>query len=129
MIYIQYLLKPSENFVDKSKIIIVREKLCESLAIDLALDQFVCAEKIKEMAFAGPCFHRVSLDGKTIRKMDEVNISFIGFPVSAGTHQLEMHYKSPGLEKGIIVSIAGLVILLCLAAGRRLLARSRRKKH
>ena len=64
MIYIQYLLKPSENFVDKSKIIIVREKLCESLAIDLALDKFVCAEKIKEMAFAGPCFHRVSLDGK-----------------------------------------------------------------
>ena len=87
------------------------------------------ADSMVYMSILGTPGWSVSLDGKTIRKMDEVNISFIGFPVSAGTHQLEMHYKSPGLEKGIIVSIAGLVILLCLAAGRRLLARSRRKKH
>ncbi len=71
----------------------------------------------------------VSLDGNQVKKLDNVNISFIGFPVSAGTHKLEMHYTSPGLEKGIIVSVAGLVILLILAAAGLIMRRRRSRKE
>ncbi len=81
------------------------------------------------MSILGTPGWNVFLDGKQVKKLDDVNISFIGFPVTAGSHQLEMHYKSPGLEKGILVSAAGLLILLILATGRliQVLRHKRRK--
>ena len=82
------------------------------------------------MSILGTPGWNVRLDGKQVKKLDNVNISFIGFPVSAGTHKLEMHYTSPGLEKGTLISVAGLVILLILAAVRLIIVwrRSRKKQ-
>ncbi|MDR9831596.1 YfhO family protein, partial [Vibrio sp. FNV 38] len=80
------------------------------------------------MSILGTPGWNVSLDGKQVKKLDNVNISFIGFPVSAGTHKLEMHYTSPGLEKGILVSLIGLAIFLCLAAGHLIRSLLRKRK-
>lgn len=87
------------------------------------------ADSMVYMSILGTPGWNVLVDGKQVKKLDNVNISFIGFPVSAGTHKLEMHYTSPGLEKGLLVSIAGLAILLILAAGRLILARRRARRQ
>ena len=79
------------------------------------------------MSILGTPGWSVNIDGKRIDKMDDVNISFIGFPVSAGNHQIEMNYESPGLKKGMIISVAGLAILLCLAVGNCVLVRRRKR--
>jgi len=62
----------------------------------------------------------ISMDGKPVKKINDVNVSFTGWQVSAGEHEIVMHYESPGLKKGAMVSIAALIILLALAViGRR----------
>lgn len=84
-------------------------------------------DSIAYMSILGTPGWKVSLDGKKVKKMDDVNISFIGFPVTAGSHQLEMQYESPGLKKGILISAAGLAVLL-LAIGSAVVKRRRSRK-
>ena len=62
----------------------------------------------------------VSMDGKPVKKINDVNVSFTGWQVPAGEHEIVMRYESPGLKKGLLISAAALVILLALGvAGRR----------
>lgn len=84
------------------------------------------ADSLVYMSILGTPGWNVLLDGKQVKKFDDVNISFIGFPVSAGTHQIEMHYTSPGLEKGTLVSAAGLAILLLLGIVSFIVSRRRK---
>ena len=62
----------------------------------------------------------VSMDGKPVQKINDVNVSFTGWQVPAGEHEIVMHYESPGLKKGLLVSAAALIILIAMGViGRR----------
>ena len=69
----------------------------------------------------------VSVDGSPQEKIDDVNISFTGFQVSKGSHEIVMNYESPGLRQGILISLAGLFIWICLGVGRRIRNRKQAK--
>jgi hypothetical protein len=43
------------------------------------------------------------------------NVGFSGVPVEGGTHFVELHYATPGLRVGTIVSVLALVLALALA--------------
>ena len=87
------------------------------------------ADSMVYLSILGTPGWSVKVDGEKIEKMDNVNISFIGFPVSAGTHKIEMHYTSPGLKQGMLISAAGLAILLLLAAVHLILKHRRKRKE
>ncbi len=48
-----------------------------------------------------------------------VSKTFIGFPITAGQHTVELHFKAPWLKAGMAMSIAGLVSLMLLALLRK----------
>jgi len=47
------------------------------------------------------------VDGKTIA-VEKVNTAFIGFPISAGEHNIEIEYKAPLKDVGLIMAVIGL---------------------
>lgn len=58
---------------------------------------------------------QVTVDGQPV-ELFRANIGFIGFKVPSGIHTVEAHYEVPGLNTGLCVSAAGVVLLL-LACG------------
>ncbi|MGM9636724.1 MAG: YfhO family protein [Eubacteriales bacterium] len=50
--------------------------------------------------------YTVTVDGQEITP-EKVDTCFIGFPISAGEHEIHIHYTSPGLTAGKIVSLVG----------------------
>ena len=56
--------------------------------------------------------YQVFVDGKKA-SYEKVNAAFVGFPVSAGGHEIEIHYYAPGFKAGLAISILSMVVL-CL---------------
>ena len=50
------------------------------------------------------------IDGKEVA-LEKVNIGFMGFVVPAGDHEIVLHYETPGLKAGAIVTFGGLAAL------------------
>lgn len=55
----------------------------------------------------------VKVDGKA-QSYEKVNTAFVGFPIEAGKHTVEITYKTPGKRIGIILSIVSLLIAAIL---------------
>ncbi|WP_026498440.1 YfhO family protein [Butyrivibrio sp. WCD2001] len=56
---------------------------------------------------------RIYVDGEK-RTPEKANIMFLGTPISAGTHSIELRYRTPGLTMGILMAIAGIIALIIL---------------
>ena len=54
--------------------------------------------------------YQITVDGKEVN-YEKVNTAFIGFPISAGGHQIEICYYAPGFKAGLAVSILSLLVL------------------
>lgn len=50
------------------------------------------------------------IDGKEVA-LEKVNIGFMGLVVPAGDHEIALHYETPGLKAGAIVTFGGLAAL------------------
>ena len=57
--------------------------------------------------------YRAFVDGQEVA-IETVNCAFVGFPLSAGEHEIVIVFTPPGRAAGMIVSIAGLAALLFL---------------
>ena len=55
------------------------------------------------------------VDGAPVRIIDDVNIAFTGVPVSAGTHSIELIYRTPYVIPGLCLTAAGLIAMVILA--------------
>ena len=64
---------------------------------------------------------KIYVDGKEIRKIDNVNITFTGAVLSEGHHEVSMKYQTPGIKIGLILTICGIVLLfiICLYTRRK----------
>ena len=58
------------------------------------------------------------VDGKKV-KVYKANGMFMGILMEKGNHQLEMHYETPGLKVGALISVIGCAGVLVLALLRR----------
>lgn len=57
--------------------------------------------------------YRAFVDGQEVA-IETVNCAFVGFPLSAGEHEIVIVFTPPGRTAGMVVSIAGLAALLFL---------------
>lgn len=54
---------------------------------------------------------QVLADGEAV-SYEKVNTAFLGLPLKAGTHHIEIIYHAPGLQAGKILSFAGILLFL-----------------
>lgn len=54
--------------------------------------------------------YQITVDGREVN-YEKVNTAFIGFPISAGSHQIKICYYAPGFKAGLAVSILSLLVL------------------
>ncbi len=54
---------------------------------------------------------RVQLDGRTVRTYLAAGL-FFAFPVPAGSHEISLSYRTPGLRAGFTLAVAWLVLVL-----------------
>lgn len=59
--------------------------------------------------------YTVLVDGVAVEP-ECVDTCFLGFPITAGEHEIEITYTSPGQNIGKIVSLVGVFALICLGA-------------
>ncbi len=71
-------------------------------------------------------FH-IDVDGEETDYF-KTNTAFIGFPVSAGEHDITVTFQAPLKKEGLIVSAAGAVLLALLAAGEYISGRKNKKR-
>jgi uncharacterized membrane protein YfhO len=50
----------------------------------------------------------VQIDGEEAAA-ENVNVGFIGVPISAGTHTVEFHYQTPWLKIGFVMTVMGMI--------------------
>lgn len=60
----------------------------------------------------------VTVDGKKVSSMDDVDVTFKGICVDAGTHAIELKYHTPYVTIGIAISLAGIAVLLAVMIRR-----------
>jgi len=65
-----------------------------------------------------------TVDGKPVATM-RVNTAFTGVPVSAGRHDVELRYLTPGLVPGIIAALVALVTFAVVRATKFIVRRRR----
>ncbi|MBQ9179360.1 MAG: YfhO family protein, partial [Firmicutes bacterium] len=53
-------------------------------------------------------------DGKKCKKIDKVNVAFTGVFLPKGAHKIEMVYHTKGFFVGLIITLAGLVIMIAI---------------
>lgn len=58
---------------------------------------------------------KVYIDGKETEKINDVNISFTGVIIPAGIHEIELVYNSPYVKEGMIITGAGITLLICVS--------------
>ena len=98
----------------------------ESMTSDSFSGTIDCAEDtFFELAFPYDVGFAVKVDGKE-QPYECVDSSFIGFPISKGSHRVEIEYNAPARKAGVMMSCAGLVCFAGLAAAE--LAGRRKKK-
>ncbi|HJA40250.1 MAG TPA: YfhO family protein [Firmicutes bacterium] len=54
---------------------------------------------------------QIKVDG-VLQTYECVNTAFVGFPIQAGMHQIEISYQAPGKQPGIIVSMVSVLFFL-----------------
>ena len=54
---------------------------------------------------------KAKVDGKPVQII-KANIAFMAIPVTKGTHEIEMTYRTPNLTKGLVVSAAGIILYI-----------------
>lgn len=59
--------------------------------------------------------YTVLVDGVAVEP-ECIDTCFLGFPITAGEHEIEITYTSPGQSLGKIISLVGVFALICLAA-------------
>ena len=59
-----------------------------------------------------------TVDGKDA-ELFVANTMFMGLPLTAGNHVIELTYRTPGLQKGALLSLAGCVCLMAIVIMRR----------
>lgn len=60
--------------------------------------------------------YRVLVDGKETEP-EKVNTAFLGFPLTAGNHSIEIIYIAPGFQTGLTISglsLLGLALLIII---------------
>lgn len=53
--------------------------------------------------------YRIFVDGE-IRQYEQVNTAFVGFPLEAGQHQLQIDYQAPGFVMGLMMSFGAIML-------------------
>ncbi|MEF9922773.1 MAG: YfhO family protein, partial [Anaerovoracaceae bacterium] len=53
------------------------------------------------------------------QKIEKVNTCFIGFPLEAGQHKIEITFKAPGYKIAMAISIVSLILLIFLVLRER----------
>lgn len=56
--------------------------------------------------------YRIEVDGNPV-KACKVNTAFLGFPLEAGEHRIEIAYEAPGFGAGLVISILSVVLGMC----------------
>ncbi len=56
----------------------------------------------------------IKVDGKVVEAVELVD-SLIGIPLTAGVHTVEMSFFPEGMREGIILSIAGIIVIIIIA--------------
>ena len=69
----------------------------------------------------------VYVDGEKAHMINDLNYAFCGVKVPEGKHDIELRYSYPGLETGLLISCAGIALLI-LALIVRAIARRRAKR-
>lgn len=59
---------------------------------------------------------RITVDGKET-EYEKTNTAFIGFPISAGHHEIEITYEAPGKAAGIRITVVSVLITALLLTG------------
>ncbi|WP_395323506.1 YfhO family protein [Levilactobacillus parabrevis] len=54
---------------------------------------------------------KLTVDGKTTKTM-KVNEGFVGARLAAGTHEIKLTYRTPGLHEGIWLTVIGIILLV-----------------
>lgn len=106
-----YLEKPQDTYPQ------MYEELSKQMFYDVSYDQDEVHAKIDihekdAIAFTNiPVDEgwRVWIDNEEIEPM-KVNLGFIGFELSEGTHEIEMRYTLPWLKEGIMISVASSIL-------------------
>mgnify|MGYP004697611603 CR=1 FL=1 len=59
-------------------------------------------------------------------ELQKANLMYLGMPIEAGSHEIRLVYRTPGGTAGVLVSLAGvaLMIFLCRRSARRQRARN-----
>ena len=70
---------------------------------------------------------QVLVDGQAV-PISAVNVSFLGFYVSSGTHRVEIIYHAPGYRAGILLSGFGVLLWIGLLLGEVLSSRDKKKR-
>ena len=63
----------------------------------------------------------IKVDGKKV-DYEKVNKSFIGFPLSDGSHDIEIEFKAPNVFIGKVISLIGISIFIIIIIYERKLA-------
>lgn len=78
------------------------------------------AEKDRYLVFSIPYSEGwVAYDNGKKVKLQKANLMYLGMPVSAGSHEIRLVYHTPGGRAGMLVSLAGVVLIALLGRRRR----------
>ena len=58
------------------------------------------------------------LDGEEV-ELSKYNIMYMGFPVTSGSHIIELEYKTPLLKEGLLISIVSLISFLIIENNKK----------
>lgn len=61
----------------------------------------------------------VKVDGVRVKKRSDVDIAFMGVDLNEGEHTIELEYHTRGFWLGVIVSIAGIIMLIVILIMRK----------
>lgn len=75
-------------------------------SIDLNQDKILCFSIPYSKGW------RAFVDGEE-QPLQKANIMYMALPLSKGTHTIELHYRTPGLFTGIILSCLGMILFGC----------------
>ena len=109
---------PSEEIEDRTYETFLEDYEARSA---LAVDEFLAdgsdvtvktsydEERVVVLSMAYDKGWSAEIDGEPL-ELDVMNYGYMGMVVPAGEHTITMHYTTPGLKVGIIISIAGVLV-------------------
>ena len=62
----------------------------------------------------------IKVDGKKAHVIRDLNYAFTGVRVPEGRHSITLRYKVPGIDKGLMISCMGIILLIVLSVLRRI---------